>query len=132
MWSLMEVMGYVGLEHALEVPTPGDQDVVEAPEPGRARRPAEHLELMTEDEDLEVPDDVISVTLAADDEETDEGAGDKVDERPHRPIVPGATSTNRGFRPPRELIRGGEVLRDVEAAVVGCRPLCPDAPGLDR
>ena len=30
MWSLMEVMGYVGLEHALEVPTPVDQDVVEA------------------------------------------------------------------------------------------------------
>jgi chromate transport protein ChrA len=99
MWSLLEVVRDVGLEHALEVPTPVDQDVVEAPEPGRARRPAEHLELMTEDEDLEVPDDVISVTLAADDEETDEGAGDKVDERPHRPIVPGATSTNRGFRP---------------------------------
>jgi hypothetical protein len=37
---------------------------------------------MTEDEDLEVPGDVISVTLAADDEETDEGAGDEVDERP--------------------------------------------------
>src|SRR5665811_417957 len=30
MWSLMEVVGNVGLEHALEVPTTVDQDVVEA------------------------------------------------------------------------------------------------------
>ena len=30
MWSLLEVMGTVGLEHPLEVPTPVDQDVVEA------------------------------------------------------------------------------------------------------
>ena len=30
MWSLLEVVGNVGLEHALEVPTTVDQDVVEA------------------------------------------------------------------------------------------------------
>jgi non-heme chloroperoxidase len=27
--------------------------------------------------------------------------GDEVEERPHRPIVPGGSSANRGFRPPR-------------------------------
>jgi hypothetical protein len=30
MWSLLEVVRDVGLEHPLEVPTPVDQDVVEA------------------------------------------------------------------------------------------------------
>src|SRR5664279_3622105 len=30
MWSLLEVVGNVGLEHALEVPTPVDQEMVEA------------------------------------------------------------------------------------------------------
>jgi hypothetical protein len=30
MWSLVDVVGNVGLEHSLEVPTPVDQDVVEA------------------------------------------------------------------------------------------------------
>ena len=30
MWSLMEVVGNVGLEHPLEVPTPVDQEMVEA------------------------------------------------------------------------------------------------------
>jgi len=82
-----------------------EEDAVEAPEPGRARRPAEHPELMTEDEDLEVPGDVISVTLAADDEETDEGADDKVDERPHQPIVPVVIRARIGVSDPHELAR---------------------------
>ena len=77
-----------------------EEDAVEAPEPGRARRPAEHLELMTEDEDLEVSGNVISVTLAADDEATDEGACDKVEERPNRPIVPGIVRARIGVSDP--------------------------------
>jgi hypothetical protein len=42
---------------------------------------------MAEDEDLEVLGSVVLALLATADEETDEGACDKIDERPHRPIV---------------------------------------------
>ena len=52
---------------------------------GRARRPLHHAKLMAEDEDLEVLASVVSALLATADEETDEGADDEVEERPHRP-----------------------------------------------
>jgi hypothetical protein len=58
---------------------------------------------MTEDEDLEVPGDVISVTLAADDEETDQGGDDKVDERPHQPIVPVVIRARIGVSDPHGM-----------------------------
>jgi hypothetical protein len=62
-----------------------------------ARRPLQHPKLMAEDEDLEVLGAVVSVTLATADEQTDESAGDEVEERPHRPIVPGLSERESGF-----------------------------------
>jgi hypothetical protein len=44
---------------------------------------------MAEDEDLEVLGSVVSTRLATGDDETDESPDDGVEERPHRPIVPG-------------------------------------------
>jgi hypothetical protein len=44
---------------------------------------------MAEDEDLEVLGPVVLALLATADEETDESPDDKVEERPHRPILPG-------------------------------------------
>jgi hypothetical protein len=38
--------------------------------------------------------------LASADEETDEGADDEVEERPHRPIVPGLSERESGFPTP--------------------------------
>jgi hypothetical protein len=71
-------------------PTRGrEQDAVDDSELQWARRPPEHPELMAEDEDLEVPGSVGSTRLSSADEETDESPDDKVEERPHRPIVPG-------------------------------------------
>jgi hypothetical protein len=55
---------------------------------------------MAEDEDLEVLGAVVSVTLAADDEETDEGPNDEVEERPHQPIVPGRSEHESEFPTP--------------------------------
>src|SRR5450759_3856414 len=57
-----------------------EQDPVDGPEPGWARGPLQHPELVAEDEDLEVLGAVVSVTLATADEQTDEGAGDEVEE----------------------------------------------------
>lgn len=54
--------------------------------------------------------------LSSADEETDEGADDEVEERPHRPIVPGGTSANLGFRPPtgvQHLLERAEFLRSL-------------------
>ena len=67
---------------------------------GGARRPAEHPELMAEDEDLQVLGSVVSTRLATADEETDEGADDEVEERPHPPIVPGCSDRDSGFPTP--------------------------------
>ena len=67
----------------------GEEDPVDGPEPGRARRAAEHPELMAEDEDLEVPGSVVSAMLATGDEETGESADDETEEEQHPPIVPG-------------------------------------------
>jgi len=77
----------------------GEEDPVDEPEPGRARRPLQHPKLMAEDEDLEVLGSVLAL-LATADEETDEGAGDEVEERPHRPIVPGLSERESGFLTP--------------------------------
>jgi hypothetical protein len=60
---------------------------------------------MAEDEDLEVLGAVVPVTLAAADEETDEGAGDEVEERPHQPIVPVVIRARIGVSDPHEVIR---------------------------
>jgi hypothetical protein len=69
----------------------------------RAGRPLQHLELVAEDEDLEVLGAVVSVTLAAADEETDEGAGDEVQERPHQPIVPVVIRARIGVSDPHGI-----------------------------
>ena len=55
---------------------------------------------MAEDEDLELLGSVGATTLATADEETDEGADDEVEERPHRPIVPGLSERESGFPTP--------------------------------
>jgi hypothetical protein len=44
---------------------------------------------MAEDEDLEVLRALVVSATPATGEETDEGPDDEVEERPHRPIVPG-------------------------------------------
>ena len=59
----------------------GEEDPVDRPQPGRARRPLQHPELMAEDEDLEVLASVVLALLATADEETDEATGDEVEER---------------------------------------------------
>jgi len=51
---------------------------------------------VAENEDLEVLGSVLAL-LATADEETDEGVGDKVEERPHRPIVPGRSERESEF-----------------------------------
>jgi hypothetical protein len=58
---------------------------------------------MAEDEDLEVLGAVVTVTLATADEQTGEGSGDEVKERPHRPIVPGRSERESGFPTPTRL-----------------------------
>ena len=62
---------------------------VDGPELGWARGPLQHPELMAEDEDLEVLGSVVLARLSSTDEQTHEGPDDKVEERPHRPILPG-------------------------------------------
>ncbi len=66
-----------------------EEDPVDGPELARARRPLQHPELMAEDEDLEVPRALVVSATPAAGEETDEDPDDEVEERPHRPIVPG-------------------------------------------
>ena len=78
-----------------------EEDPVDGPELAWARRPLQHPELMAENEDLEVFGSVGSTRLSSADEETDDGADGEGEERPHWPIVPGGTSANLGFRPPR-------------------------------
>jgi hypothetical protein len=56
---------------------------------------------MAEDEDLEVLGSVSATSRSSDDEETDEGAGHEVEERPHRPIAPGPPERESGFLTPR-------------------------------
>ena len=66
-----------------------DQDPVDSPELRSGRRPLQHPELMAQDEDLEVLGAVVPVRSTTTDEQTDEGAHDEAEERPHQPIVPG-------------------------------------------
>jgi hypothetical protein len=74
-----------------------EQDPVDGPELRPARRPLQHPELMAQDEDLEVLGTVVPVRSTTPDEQTDEGADDEVEERPHHPIVLGGPIANRGF-----------------------------------
>jgi hypothetical protein len=74
-----------------------EQDPIDGPELRSARCSPEHPELVAEDEDLEVLGAVVMVRLSSADEDPDEGAGDEVEEGPHRSIVPMDPSTNRGF-----------------------------------
>ena len=80
-----------------------EQDPVDGPELRSARRPLQHAQLMAEDEDLEVLGAVVPVRSTTTDEQTDEGADDEVEERPHQPIVLGGPIANRGFRTPRAI-----------------------------
>src|SRR5450759_653662 len=73
---------------------------VDGPELAWARRPLQHPELMAENEDLEVLGSVDSTSPSSPDEETDEGADDEVEERQHRPIVPGLSERESGFPTP--------------------------------
>jgi len=57
----------------------------------------QHPELVAQDQDLEVLRAVVMARLSSADVDPNEGAGDEVEERPHRPIVPMDLSTNRGF-----------------------------------
>jgi hypothetical protein len=66
-----------------------EQDPVNGPELGWARRPPEHPELVAEDENLEVLGAVVPVTPAGADDEGDKGADEQVEKRPHRSIVLG-------------------------------------------
>src|SRR5450756_2112518 len=74
-----------------------EQDPVDGPELRSARGPLQHPELVAEDEDLEVLGAVVSASLSSASEEMHESARDEVEERPHRPIVPGDPSANRDF-----------------------------------
>ena len=74
-----------------------EQDPVDDPELWSARRPLQHPELMAQDEDLEVLRAVVMARLSSADDEGNEGAGDEVEEGPHRSIVPMDPSANRGF-----------------------------------
>ena len=81
----------------------GEEHPVHGPEPGRARRPPQHPELVAEDEDLEVLGAVVPATPAGADDAGDEGAEEQVDERPHQPIVPGRSERELGFPTPTGL-----------------------------
>src|ERR1035437_1058638 len=64
-----------------------EQDPVDRPQLRSARRPLQHPELVAEDEDLEVLRVLVALTEISDDDEANESPDDKVEERPHRPIV---------------------------------------------
>jgi len=80
-----------------------EQDPVDGPEPRSARRSLQHPKLVAEDEDLEVLASAVLALLATADEETCKGSGDEVEERPHRPIVPGLSDRESGFPTPTGL-----------------------------
>jgi hypothetical protein len=96
---------------------------------------------MAEDEDLEVLASADLALLATADEETGKGADDEVEERPHRPIVPGLSERESGFPtltgypeslPNVEIAgRSGEARR-VAQRVAGFGGLTHDAPALDQ
>src|SRR5664280_1679728 len=55
---------------------------------------------MAEDEDLEVLCVLVAAMLASADDESNEGADNEVEERPHRPIPPGWHERESGFLSP--------------------------------
>ena len=59
---------------------------------------------MAEDEDLEVLRALIARIVASDHDEANEGAGDKVQKGPHRPIVPTSSKARIGASEPRGLV----------------------------
>src|SRR5664280_2051491 len=77
-----------------------EEDPVDDTELRSARRPLQHPKLMAENEDLEVLASAVLALLATADEETGEGSGDEVEERPHRPTVPGLSERESGFPTP--------------------------------
>jgi hypothetical protein len=77
----------------------GEEDPVDGLELRSPRRPLQHPELVAEDEDLEVLRVLVSATLGSAGEEAHEGANDDVEERPHRPIVPGRSARIGVFDP---------------------------------
>src|SRR5664279_3254028 len=74
-----------------------EQDPVDRPELGWARGPLQHPELMAEDEDLEVLRVLVALTEISDADEANESPDDKVEERPHRPILPRGPERESGF-----------------------------------
>jgi hypothetical protein len=77
-----------------------EEDPVDGSQLRWACRPLQHPKLMAEDEDLEVLASVVLALLATADEQTDESAGDEVEEGQHRPIVPGWYERESGFLSP--------------------------------
>src|SRR5664280_1389308 len=74
-----------------------EEDPIDGPKLRWTGLPTENPELMVEDEDLEVLRALVPATMVTADEETHEGADDEVEERPHRPIVPGLSERDSGF-----------------------------------
>src|SRR5664279_2224466 len=74
-----------------------EQDPVDRPQPRWAGRPLQHPELVAEDEDLEVLRVLVALTEISDDDEANESPDDKVEERPHRPMVPRGPERESGF-----------------------------------
>ena len=90
---------------------------------------------MAEDEDLEILGSVGSTRLFSAYEETDEGADDEVEEGSHRPIVPGLSERDRGFRPPRAPwvpAKDDRPAQRREALVERCRVRRPPRPMAGR
>jgi hypothetical protein len=65
-----------------------------------AGRPLQHPELVAEDEDLEVLRVLVALTEISDDDEANESPDDKVEERPHRPMVPRGPERESEFPTP--------------------------------
>jgi hypothetical protein len=99
-----------------------EEDPVDGPELGWARRPPEHPELMPENEDLEVLRVLVSATLADADDEGDEGTDEQVDERPHQPILPGVTEHESGFPTPTRSVADASADADLRVRPLGEAP----------
>jgi hypothetical protein len=81
-----------------------EQDSVARTQPGPARRPLQHPELMAEDEDLEVLRLLVTVTEISDDDQANENPDDTVEERPHRPMVLSGSERESGFPTPHRRL----------------------------
>jgi hypothetical protein len=83
----------------------GEEDPVDRLQPGPARRPLQHPELVAKDEDLEVLRVFVALTEISDDDDANESPDDKVEERPHRPMVPVVIRTRIGVSDPHAARR---------------------------